>query len=130
MNTFEKSYLLPYPLPEVYRHWVSNDTVIAPAERMEIDAAPGGVYRLIMPGGMTMEGRFNEVLPEQRLSYSWHWQGDEETSQVRVEFAAAGAGTQVTINHTGFTSQTSYDNHAQGWDSYIEGFSAYLATKA
>ena len=130
MNTFEKSYQLPYPPADVYRHWVSNDTVIAPAERMEIDPTPGGVYRLIMPGGMTMDGSFSEVVPEQRLRYSWHWQGDAETSQVLVEFAADGAGTQVTITHSGFTSQTSYDNHAAGWDSYIEGFSGYLASRA
>lgn len=130
MNVFEKTYRLAYPPAAVYRHWISNDTVIAPAERMEIEPNPGGVYRLIMPGGMIMEGTFSEVVPEQRLSYTWHWQGDAETSQVRVAFAADGDGTQVTITHSGFTSQTSYDNHAQGWDSYIKGFTAHLAAKA
>jgi uncharacterized protein YndB with AHSA1/START domain len=132
MQTFDKTYHLPFDIETTYTHWISNDTVIAPASRMEIEAKAGGAYRLVMPGEIVMNGVFSEVVPNKALTYSWQWQGSDEQTHVNVQFSAndndKDTGTDVRIVHSGFTSQDSYDNHASGWDSYIDGFTLLVGT--
>ena len=126
MATFSKSYVVGYPLERVFAAWVADDTVVAPAEKMEIDARVGGTYRLIMPGGGLMEGVFSRFDPNERVTYSWNWVGSDETTEVDVTFAAHADGTEVGVTHSGFSSAESHDMHASGWDSYLEGFTAHL----
>ncbi|MFK7913251.1 MAG: SRPBCC domain-containing protein, partial [Pseudomonadales bacterium] len=119
-----------HPPARVYAAWVSSATVIAPATAMDIDPRPGGHYRLLMEmpdfTGRN-EGIFSIVEPNQRVRYSWEWNGDGEVTEVEVRFMASGADTEVHITHSGFSSAASRDNHRSGWDSYIEGFCAFLA---
>ena len=130
MQNFAKTYHLPFPPETTYAHWIADTTVIAPAAAMEIDARVGGAYKLIMPGDFCMTGIFSKVEPNRALSYSWQWQGDDEITEVRVSMAPGDGGTDLHIEHTGFESQSSFDNHAKGWDSYIEGFIQFVNEKA
>ena len=52
MDTFNKSYVLAFPLELVFSKWVAEDTVVSPAEKMDIEPRVGGAYRLIMPGAV------------------------------------------------------------------------------
>lgn len=126
MKIFSKSYVIPFPLELVFEKWIASDTVVAPAERMQIDARVGGAYKLFMPGGASMEGEFLEFEQNERVRYTWHWLSSDETTEVDVTFQNHADGTEVGITHSGFQSDTSYNNHAGGWDSYIEGFTAHL----
>lgn len=126
MATFNKSYILEFPLERVFSAWVAEDTVVSPAEKMEIEPRVGGAYRLLMPGGGVMEGVFSEFSENERVTYSWQWAGSDETTEVDVTFRRHGEGTEVSVTHSGFASSTSYDNHASGWDNYIEGFTAHI----
>ena len=130
MKTFDKTYPLAFPVEAVYAHWISNDTVIAPAARMEIEPRVGGAYRLIMTGNVVMNGVFSRVLENQALTYSWQWHGSSEATEVNVRFTPSEKGTDVHIVHSGFESDDSYDNHASGWDSYINGFVLHLENSA
>ncbi len=129
MQTFSRTYRLPFAPAVVYTHWLANETVIPPAAAMEIDARVGGTYKLIMPGGFSMTGTFSRVEPNRALAYSWNWQGDDEVTEVRISMTPRDEGTELHIEHSGFTSQRSYDNHANGWDSYIEGFIQHVRAK-
>ena len=73
-----------------------------------------------------MNGTFSQVEPGQALTYSWQWDGDDEASVVSVSFADNAGGTAVHIVHGEFSTQEAYDNHATGWDSYVEGFTAHV----
>lgn len=126
MNTLSKTYLVEFPLELVFSKWVAEDTVVAPAERMEIEPRIGGAYRLFMPGGGLMEGIFSEFAENEHLSYSWNWVDDDEVTQVDVTFQRCPDGTEIHITHSGFESSTSLSHHAAGWDSYIDGFTAHL----
>lgn len=130
MQNFRKSYVINFPRELVFSKWVAEDTVVSPAERMEIDARIGGAYRLFMPGGGVMEGVFSEYSVNEHVTYSWNWVGSDETTEVDVTFDDHPDGTEVSITHSGFTSSTSYDNHSAGWDSYIDGFTAHLESSA
>ena len=125
----EKSRALPFPVATVYAAWVSPDTIIPPATKMDIDPKIGGHYRLIIDTPdfkSRCEGVFSVVEPDQRVVYSWQWQGDEEVTEIDVRFAAENDGTRVAISHSGFLDEQSRSNHDQGWDSFFDGFEAYL----
>lgn len=127
-----KSYSLPFPLAQVYAAWVSSETVIAPATRMEVQPEVGGAYRLFIEDAAgailsQTEGQFSLVEPEARVRYSWEWNGDGEVTDIDVRFAAEGAKTRITLAHTGFTKPESHAAHDSGWDSYITGFEKKLA---
>ena len=123
------SYQLAFPVADVYAAWVSSDTVIPPAQRMEILPEVGGHYRLLMEG-MSNEGTFVEVKPNQFLHYTWVWNQDGEESHIEVTFEpihdSGHEHTHVKLFHYGFSKKDSVANHQQGWDSYIQGFTQYL----
>ena len=129
MSTFERKYRLPFDPATTYAYWISNETVIPPAASLNIEPRQGGVYQLIMPGGFSMNGTFSHVEPGKALTYSWHWDGDAETTEVAVQFAEVAEGTEVHIVHGDFATTEAYDNHASGWDSYITGFTEFVAAR-
>lgn len=129
--SIDKSYDLPFAIETVYAAWVSSDTVIPPATRMDIKPEVGGHYRLFMDApdfAASNEGEFLRVEPGSRVTYTWEWNGDGEVSTIDVTFSATGTGTRIRIRHEGFRKAESIANHSTGWDSYIEGFRAHLST--
>ena len=128
MDTFNKSYIVGHPRSVVFAKWVAEDTVVSPAEKMEIEPRVGGAYRLLMPGGGVMEGVFSVFSENERVTYSWNWVGSDETTEVDVVFQDHPNGTEVNVTHSGFQSKESYDMHASGWDNYLEGFQAHIGS--
>ena len=126
MTTFNKTYIIEFPLDRVFAKWVAEDTVVSPAERMKIEPRVGGAYRLFMPGGGLMEGVFSTFTENEHVTYSWNWVGSDETTEVDVTFHGHPDGTEVRITHSGFQSSSSHDMHATGWDSYVDGFTSHL----
>jgi uncharacterized protein YndB with AHSA1/START domain len=125
----EKQYELPFPPGQVYAAWVSSDTVIPPATKMDIGPVVGGHYRLTaeMPGYVGKnEGRFLAVEPGKHLRYTWEWNGDGEVSEIDVTFSATNSGTRINLRHSGFKNQASIEPHSSGWDNYIAGFTKFL----
>jgi uncharacterized protein YndB with AHSA1/START domain len=126
VHTFSKTYDFEFPVEVVYATWISERTVISPTAKLVIEPRPGGAYRLIMSNDAAMNGTFSEVSPNRRLKYSWQWEGSDEITEIEVIFEARPEGSAVQLTHSGFQSSTSLENHATGWDSYIDGFSGYL----
>ena len=126
MHTFTKTYLIQQPLEKVYAYWISNSTLIPPVIKIEIEPWVGGIYRLNLIGNQIMEGKFSQVSNNKALTYSWQWRGDEEITQVDVQFHVHATGTEVQIKHGEFSSAQSLHQHAQGWDNYIKGFRSFL----
>ncbi|MEM8982266.1 MAG: SRPBCC domain-containing protein [Pseudomonadota bacterium] len=126
----EKTITIDNPVAKVYAAWVSSDTVIPPATRMDIDARVGGHYIL---HATTPEfsarnaGTFSVVEPNQRLVYSWEWDNDGEASTIDVRFTAKGDQTVIDLVHSGFKSEGSVSQHDAGWDHYFAGLAAFLA---
>ncbi len=130
---FKKTYHMPFPVGRVYAAWVSSNTVIAPATRMDINPVEGGHYRLFMetPEFSTRnEGTFSKVEPQSHLKYTWEWDSDGNVTEIAVDFSAEGDGCKVSIVHAGFADQASFDMHAAGWDSYFGGLIAFLKDRS
>lgn len=91
----------------------------------ELDPRPGGEFRIRMPGGQVASGRFVEVVPEQRLVFTWGWEGDAPplppgSTSVTVELAPQANGTLVRLTHSGLMAPPIVEHHRQGWERYLE----------
>ena len=104
----------------------SWDTPVA-----EVDARPGGSYRLAMrdPDGgetHTLVGEYREVTPPERLVYTWTWESNvgamsgSENTLVEVDFREDGDSTEVVVTHSGFATPELRDMHAQGWNGCLD----------
>ena len=88
----------------------------------EVDLRVGGTYRLGMtpPGGddlFVVAGTFIEIVPPEKLVYTWRWENMEEEpeSTVTVEVRDLGQSTEVVINHGRFESEERRQSHIDGW---------------
>ena len=123
IEEIHKNYRFDRSPERVFEAWTSNDTIVAPVTRHEIELRVGGKIRLfIETDEMTsvMEGEYKEISKPDRLVYTWEWVGSGEMTTVIVQFEAIEGGTEVSIVHSGFTSQESKETHDSGWDSYLE----------
>ena len=96
----------------------------------EIDARPGGKYRIHMqqPDGVEhkVSGVYREVDPPKRLVYTWGWDGNHpvKNSVVTIDFVERGNATEVILTHDGFPSTEERDDHEKGWTAILEKLEA------
>ena len=91
----------------------------------EVDVRPGGIFRVRMPGAQVASGRFVEVIPEQRLVFTWGWEGAASpvppgSTTVVIELEPDGAGTLLRLTHTELSPPPVAEHHREGWERYLE----------
>ena len=96
------------------------------------DARVGGRYRLSFSkeDGEYYEvgGVYREVVPNQRLVFSWAWHSTpERESLVTVTLKPDGGGTLLTLHHEQLFDQAARDSHEQGWTSMLDNLERHLA---
>jgi len=82
----------------------------------EIDPKVGGAFSLF--GGQIV-GRNVELVPDRLVVQAWrpsHW-GPGVYSMAKFELKAAGTGTMVVLDHTGFPAGD-YDGLESGWTEH------------
>ena len=77
--------------------------------------------------GHTAAGEYCEVMPGERLAFTWQWQdGDSPMTLVTVSFADVAGGTEVVLLHERFQTEAARDQHRGGWESCLAHFQEYL----
>lgn len=75
-------------------------------------------------------GTYLEVTPPERVVFTWGWEGDDEvppgSTTVRIDLAADGDATTLSLEHSGLPSDRAAVMHEEGW----RFFGARLATAA
>jgi hypothetical protein len=64
MKNIEKTYELPFSPQQIYAAWVSSNTVIPPATKMDINPIEGGHYRNLEPK--------NQLIADAATRYAVH----------------------------------------------------------
>ncbi|MEM7482701.1 MAG: SRPBCC domain-containing protein [Acidobacteriota bacterium] len=112
--------------------WGPNGFVI---EELTFPARVGESYRVALraPDGSRYAhvGRFREVSPPTRLSYSWEWvEGPLQRGETMVEltFEREGDGTRVVLRHSHFGDSASRDAH-RGWPDSFDRLVLWLADR-
>ena len=68
------------------------------------------------PGTLTGHGTYREIVPNQRLVYTWIWEvPDTEENLITVEFKDKGGDTEIVLTGEGFTAPDEVDSNAEGW---------------
>ncbi len=97
-----------------------------------LDPRPGGLWRSSFrrPQGADIRigGRYHDVVPPERLSFSWNSYGTlaaEDESLVEIEFVDLGGRTELRITHTKLTTGEAEDMDI-GWISALDSLQHFL----
>jgi uncharacterized protein YndB with AHSA1/START domain len=98
----------------------------------EADVRVGGRYRLVMraPGGEEhrLSGRYQEIVPDRRLVFSWAWDSTpERESLVTVELHGRDDTTDLILTHRRFADAAARDRHDHGWTGCLAMLERHLA---
>jgi len=126
------------PPAKVYVAWTDPQIIArwfgpAGVESVEAktDLRVGGRYHITMhvPGDQhDIFGVYREVVPNERLSFSWSWRSTpERVSLVTVLIKPDGAGSLLTLNHEKFFDEKARDDHRKGWSGCLDKLVQYLS---
>ena len=92
--------------------------------------APGGSFRLVWTGDPAgadnqVDLVVRELRPPERLEWEWTIAGEPPTV-LRVDFAAAGGGTDLVLDHRGLPLRQ-YAGLGAGWHGYLDALAALVA---
>ena len=113
-------------LPTAKKWWGPEDVKTI---ELVIEPRVGGKFHWVLttPDGerMTTDGEFREVLPNERLVFTW----DVETL-VTVEFQKQDTdSTELRLTHENLADEKSRDGHADGWNSALNKLEQLFSTK-
>ena len=112
--------------------WFGPSKVKPGTLKAEMDVRVGGRYRISFVHEndeySEVGGVYREVVPNQRLVFSWAWHSTpERESLVTVQLKPDGAGTLLTFHHEQFFDQAARDNHERGWIQLFDSLEKHLA---
>jgi len=118
--------------PEKLIGWFGTTKAKPGTIRAKLDVRVGGVYRISfqLESGEHSEvsGVYREVVPNERLVFSWAWYTTpERESLVTVSIRPDGAGTLMVFTHEQFFDEAARDNHARGWNDLFGQLEKALA---
>jgi uncharacterized protein YndB with AHSA1/START domain len=110
----------------VWRLWTDPDGICAWwGADATLDPRPGGVCRVEMEGGGVMLGRYVELVPHERIVFTFGWEPVEgapdvppESTRVEVTLLADAGDTILTLRHTGL-SRPAAEEHRNGWAHFL-----------
>lgn len=143
VNSLEVKGTFAAPVAQVYRAWTDPammDRWLHPEAGMtsecSVDLREGGRYSVAMhsPRGVfTTAGEYQEIIPNEKLVFTWQWQADEgepenETTLITLTFRALSDNeTELTLLHERFGTIKERDSHADGWLGTYEQLSVELS---
>jgi uncharacterized protein YndB with AHSA1/START domain len=111
--------------PEKIIHWFGPAQTIDGSVEAHMDVRVGGSFRVRFKtdDGEQHEvgGKYIEVLPNERLVFSWAWHTTpERQSQVTVILKPEGDMTFLTLTHEKFFDDAARDGHKRGWTGTLD----------
>jgi uncharacterized protein YndB with AHSA1/START domain len=90
----------------------------------EIDPRPGGVYRVLVSGTYQSAGEFVEVVPQERLVFTFGWEQEGNpitpgSTTVEITLHPEGTKTRLRLVHRGLPDDA-VEPHIQGWTHYLD----------
>lgn len=119
--------------PEQMLQWWGPDA--GPTLSAEADVRPGGrfsiVFRLLSGDEHNPTGVYREVLPEQKLVFTWEWaDAPEKESLVTFLLAPTDVGTELTLIHERLPDEAARESHEAGWAGLLDKLPTFLGVPA
>jgi uncharacterized protein YndB with AHSA1/START domain len=127
------------PPEKVYEAWTVPEKMIqwwgasnAASRTAEADVRVGGRFHVGFRGNdggqNDVSGVYREVVPAERLVFTWAWRTTpERESQVTVQLKADGDGTILTLTHEQFFDEKARDDHRRGWGLALDNLEKVFA---
>jgi uncharacterized protein YndB with AHSA1/START domain len=104
--------------PDKMREWKGRQA--------ELDARPGGTYRVEINEQAIVRGEYVEIAAPSRVVFTWGWEGQESgehavppgSSRVEVDLAPDGDGTLLRLRHMDLPEEAR-EVHGEGWHHYL-----------
>jgi uncharacterized protein YndB with AHSA1/START domain len=110
---------------EVFPYFTDAEKMVVwKAFSAELDARPGGGFRIdVTGGGDVARGSYLTIDPPHRVVFSWGWDGDDDSfpagsTVVEVTLEPDGEGTRLRLVHRGVPGQSA-SRSAAGWEHYL-----------
>lgn len=91
------------------------------------EARAGGAFLLTMANGSLASGRFVELVPHERIVFTWGWVDHPGvppgSSTVSISLIAEEFGTLLRLTHSGLPVPE-LPLHQKGWDHYLPRLAA------
>jgi uncharacterized protein YndB with AHSA1/START domain len=124
-----------FTAPTQLTKWWGPKGFTVPACTMDVRA--GGAWHTVMrsPEGKDhiISGVYREIVPPERLVFTWAWEQDGARSHetvVTIELLETPGGTRLELTHELFESEDSRDRHRQGWSGCFDCLEQALAEGA
>lgn len=114
--------------PEQMLQWWGPDA--GPTLSVEADGRPGGrfsiVFRLLDGSEHNPTGVYREVVPDQRLVFTWERAGHpEDDSLVTFRLEPVEGGTELTLTHERLPEPL-IESHQRGWSGLLDKLPVFL----
>lgn len=118
--------------PEQMLQWWGPDA--GPTLKAEADVRPGGrfsvLFRLLNGEEHNPTGVYRDVLPEQKLVFTWEWPGmPERESLVTFLLRPLGTGTELTLIHAHLPDEEARQSHEKGWSGLLDKLPIFLGER-
>lgn len=115
--------------PDLMLQWWGPDT--GPTLSVEADVRPGGrfsvVFRLLNGEEHNPTGIYREVVPEQKLVFTWDLPGaPEPETLVTFRLASVDGGTELALTHEHLPDETARASHENGWNGLLDKLPVFL----
>ncbi|HEX6277963.1 MAG TPA: SRPBCC domain-containing protein [Polyangiaceae bacterium] len=90
----------------------------ASVPKAETDARVGGKFLVVMRIGekdLPHHGEYLEIVPYERLVFTWLSHRASGNSRVTLTFEAIASGTRLTLEHRGLDDDSARRDHEHGW---------------
>ena len=88
----------------------------------ELDARPGGRFRIDVDGEHIAMGEYEEIDPPRRIVMTWGWQGHPTvppgSTTVEITLTPEASATVLRLRHLGLPTNEERRLHTAGWDLY------------
>ncbi|BCW88704.1 hypothetical protein sos41_18460 [Alphaproteobacteria bacterium SO-S41] len=130
------------PRTLVYKAWTDKEMALRwsgprdyPLVESDHDVRPGGAWRGCLRGADGVDlwqgGTYREVVPNEKLVFTFGWDTDKGTSQgemlVTITFADKDGGTEMVFLQQGFVETKDRDGHRGGWNSAFDRLAETVA---
>jgi uncharacterized protein YndB with AHSA1/START domain len=140
--TMERTFAAPadrvfdaFTSEEVMKRWWQAGTGWDTPEA-RVDLRVGGEIRVVMhdPAKDALYGgggRYTEIDPPSRLSFTWIW--DDDTDQVEqlieIEFSERDGQTHMRFTHRNLWDEETLADHEDGWNKVFDNLSRELESR-
>ena len=118
--------------PKLMMQWWGPDA--GPTLSAEADVRPGGrfsvLFRLLNGDEHNPTGVYQEVVPEEKLVFTWDLPGAAEPeSLVTFRLEPFDGGTMLTLTHEHLPNEEARDSHEQGWNGLLNKLPLFLGER-